>query len=180
MNPTKLLLLTMVTVAGVLSGCSDPQSDSKVAKIEKVANESSPRVIAESVSSIKASTSLKDLGPEGLFSSQAPGWHAASPVRFPQEITVEFSSEHPLHYFGLLQQKGQPARAPKAYRLDASRDGKNWASIGGSDNACTPNLPDGWNNIEIKPSTIARYLRITIFSNCGDEKFLTLQGIRAG
>jgi len=129
---------------------------------------------------LTASSKTGDYGPQGLFDTVQPGWHSAQPPKYPESLTVDFKTPREVKYIGLLQQDGQPSRAPKALRIESSSDGKTWTAVGGSDNACAPNSPDNWVNVDLaKPSTV-QFLRIVIFSNCGDTQLLTLRGVRVG
>ena len=146
------MLITFVFAA--LTGCGKPE----------------PKVVV--------SSQLGEYGPQGLFSAAAPGWHAETPPKFPESLTVDFQERREIKLLGLLQQNGQPARAPKSARIDMSEDGNTWIPVVSSENACSPNTPDGWFNIALPAPKTSRFLKLTIFSNCGDAQFLTLQGLR--
>lgn len=127
---------------------------------------------------VTASSKTGDFGPQGLFDAVQPGWHSAQPPKYPESLTLDFGSPRQVKLIGLLGQDGQPARAPKALRIESSGDGKAWTAVGGSDNACATNKPDGWFDVDLANSITTQHLRIVIFSNCGDAKLLTLRGLR--
>lgn len=129
---------------------------------------------------LTASSTLGDYGPQGLLDAVQPGWHSAQPAKYPQFLTVDFRTPREIKFIGLLQQEGQPARAPKSLRIEISSDGKTWTAVGGSDNACAPNKPDGWVNVDLAKPITAQHMKIVIFSNCGDAQLLTLRGLRVG
>ena len=180
----KLLSITASVI--VLAGCGDsdntrttrapgePASEAASKGTEPVKTEPSK------APKITATSQTGDFGPIGLFSATPPGWHSAQPPKFPESLTVDFQSPREAKSLALLPQEGQPARAPKAVRVEISDDGKSWASVAGSDNACAPNTPDGWSNINFSKPVSSRYLRVIIFSNCGDPRLLTLRGLRFG
>lgn len=161
---SKCLLITTIVFA--LAGCGDSEPG-KAGKLP-----STPKVTA--------SSQLGELGPQGLFSNTAPGWHSERPPKFPESLTVDFQTLREIKHVGILQQEGQPARAPKALRIEISNDGNSWTQLAGSDNACSPNMPDGWFNIDFSKPYTGRYLKVIIFSNCGDAQLLTLRGLRVG
>lgn len=160
----KLFSITAVVMA--LTGCGDSESGK--------AGESS------STPKVTASSQLGEFGPQGLLSATSPGWHSEQPPKFPESLTVDFQTSREIKFLGLLQQEGQPARAPKALRIDISTDGNLWTQVVGSDNACSPNMPDGWSNINFPVPQTGRYLKLIIFSTCGDKQLLTLRGLRVG
>lgn len=163
MNFLKLFTITIIVIA--LTGCGDSKP---------------PKTVELPTPKVTASSQSEKYGPEGLLLAMPPGWHSENPPKFPESLTVDFQSPREVRSLGLLQQEGQPARAPKAIRIEISDDGKSWTEVAGSDDACSPNTPDGWSNINFaKPVTI-RYLKVIIFSNCGDPQFLTLRGLRFG
>jgi hypothetical protein len=127
---------------------------------------------------ITASSKTGEFGPQGLFDAAQPGWHSAQPPKYPESLTLDFGSPRQVKLIGLLGQDGQPARAAKALRIESSSDGKAWTAVGGSENACASNKPDGWFDVDLANSITTQYLRIVIFSNCGDATLLTLRGLR--
>jgi len=161
-----LKLLSITAVAIVLAGCGD-SNDCKAGE-----SSSTPKVTAGS--------QLGELGPQGLFDAVQPGWHSAQPAKYPESLTVDFQIPREVQFIGLLQQEGQPTRAPKSLRIEISSDGKTWTAVGGSENACAPNIPDGWFNIDLAKPITAQHMKIVIFSNCGDAQLLTLRGLRVG
>jgi hypothetical protein len=114
------------------------------------------------------------------MSATPPGWHSSQPPKFPEMLTVDFGAVRSIKSVGFLQQEGQPARAPKALRIEVGDDGKSWKAVAGSDNACSPNMPDGWSEVGFSAPASGRHVRVTIFSNCGDPQFLSLRGLRFG
>jgi F5/8 type C domain len=133
----------------------------------------------ESGPKITVSTVSNNLNGDSLLESKAPGWHAATPPSYPEYIQVDLGKSDVIGYVGLLPQEGQFIRFAKAIRVDISDDGKTWKPIAGSDNMCEANMPDGWTNLSFSPEK-ARYIKIMIFSNCGDANLLTVQGLRFG
>lgn len=128
--------------------------------------------------SVSSSSQLSSYGPDTLFDLKQPGWHAAKSPTYPQSITVDFHVQREIQLLGLLPQDGNTDRAPKAMRIEIANDGKSWEPVAGSDNACVSNSPQEWHDIRIDKPVKARYLRIIIFSNCGNPEFLTLKGLR--
>jgi hypothetical protein len=161
MNFVKLLAITAIAVA--LTGCGD-------SKPPKSAELPTPKVTA--------SSQLDKFGPEGLVSATQPGWHSQNPRKFPEWFMVDFQSPREVPLLGLLPQDGQSARAPKAIRVEMSNDGNSWSEAASSDNACTPNAPEGWVNITFPKPVTTRYLKIVILSNCGDPNLVTVRGLR--
>lgn len=127
---------------------------------------------------IKASSTHQTYGPEGLFQVKGPGWHAATPIAFPQELSFEFGTLVELRKLGLLHQDRHPERAPRGYMLEVSTDGNLWTLASVVADACSPNTPDGWNSQDLSKPVQVRFVRMVILSNCGDPSLLTLRGLR--
>lgn len=128
--------------------------------------------------SVSASSQLNSYGPDSLFELKQPGWHAEKLPTYPQSITVDFHVQREIQLLGLLAQDGNTDRAPKAIRIEIANDGKSWVSVADSENACVPSSFQEWRDIMFDKPVKARYLKIIIFSNCGNPEFLTLKGLR--
>jgi hypothetical protein len=150
-------LVTSAVIMLAVAGCGEPAK---------------PKVL------FSASSQSAEFGPQGLFETVPPGWHSAQPPKFPESITVDFLAPRDLHYLDLLQQDGHPARSPKAVRVEVSDDGNTWTPVGGADDACTPNTSDEWFNIDFGRAVVGRYMKLIIFSNCGDTQLVSLRGLR--
>jgi len=126
---------------------------------------------------ITVSSVSNDLGGDGLLEATAPGWHSASPPHYPESIGVDVGNDRLIGSVAMLPQAGQETRFAKAVRIEISADGEKWRPIAGADNICGTRTPDGWEGISFTPTKV-RYSKIVIFSNCGDESLLTIQGLR--
>jgi len=180
---TFIFLFSVITA--IVSGCGDSDK-SELTHMPSKESATNPTKSSEGKSThgtnivvLTASSRSADLGPQGLFSAAPPGWHSQQPPRFPESITVDFGVSKQISFLGMLQQDGHPLRAPKAVRVEISNDGITWLAVAGSDNACTPNMSDGWFNVGLLKPSAGRYLKVIIFSNCGDTQLVTLRGIRA-
>ena len=111
------------------------------------------------------------------MNSVNPGWHASSPVVYPQNLTVDFNLPRMVKKVSFLPQNGLPNRAPKSIRIDVSIDGMRWNNIASEDLNC-PGESGQWNSVKATTHVMARYLKINILSNCGDPSLLTLRGLR--
>ncbi|PPK71575.1 F5/8 type C domain-containing protein [Methylobacter tundripaludum] len=127
---------------------------------------------------VKASSQMESLGPQGLFFHRQPGWHAERNPKYPQTLLIDFHEPRSFGTIGLLPQDGNVGRAPKAIGVEVSSDGESWTSVAATDNACTSNASQEWRDIKFAKPVKMRYLKILIFSNCGDPEFLTLRGLR--
>lgn len=157
--------LATTTMLLALTGCGD-------SKPPKTVELPTPKVIA--------SSQLDNMGPEGLLSAMQPGWHSANPHKLPEWVMVDFQAPREVRRLGLLPQDGNPTRSPKAIRVEISNDGNSWSQAAGSDDACSPNMPDGWWNLDFAKPATGRYLKIVILSNCGDPGLVTFRGLRFG
>jgi len=177
---------TFAALILVLSGCGDSDNTRTTRAPGEPASEAATKgkdpVKTEppKTPKITASSQKNEFGAAGLLAATPPGWHSGQPPKYPESLTVDFQSSREVKSLGLLMQEGQPARAPKAVRIEISDDGKSWTSVAGSNNACSPNMPDGWSNIDFAKGVTSRYLKVIIFSNCGDPQLLTLRGLRFG
>lgn len=130
------------------------------------------------VSRIKASSQYQSYGPDGLFQVKGPGWHAATPIVFPQELSIEFAAPVIFRRLGLLHQERHPERGPRGYMVEVSTDRTLWTLAAVVSDACSPNTSDGWNETELRRPATARFMKLVITSNCGDPNLLTLLGVR--
>jgi hypothetical protein len=130
------------------------------------------------VKQITASSTHQSYGPAGLFEIKGPGWHAATPIVFPQELSFEFGAPVVIRRLALLHQEQHPERAPRGYLVEVSADGALWTLAAVVGDACGPNTSDGWNEAEFSRPTTARFMKLIITSNCGHPSLLTLRGVR--
>jgi hypothetical protein len=127
---------------------------------------------------VTASSQLEKYGPEGLLSAAQPGWHAAMPPKYPESLIVDFGAPREIRRIGLLPQDGVPERAPKQMRIEISNDDLYWDPIAIVDSSCGTRPADGWGSIELPKPATTRYLKLMIFTNCGDPQLLTFRGLR--
>ena len=167
--------LSFIATIAILTSCSDSNTTPK-SQTPEAAN------TAEQSQAIKltASSQYDQFGPDGLMTAAQPGWHAEYPPKYPESLTVDLRSSREIKSLGLLPQDGHDTRAPKALRIEISSDGNSWQPVAESDNACPRKTPDGWSNINFPKPAMGRYVKLTIFSNCGDKELLTLRGLRFG
>lgn len=124
---------------------------------------------------VVASSKMEEYGAEGLLVARNPGWHAASPVSYPQVLNVDFGRPRNIHQLLFLAQDGQSERGPKSIRVSVSIDATEWRDIYSGEVSCSKNT-DRWNRIKVPVTEEYRYLRINILSNCGSN-ILTLRGL---
>ena len=127
---------------------------------------------------ITATSQLDNYGPEGLFDSTEPGWHAERNPKYPQTLTIDLHEPRSVGAIGFLPQDQKPARGPKSIRIEVSDDGKSWVTAAIAGDNCVANAPDGWHDVKSAKQVKARFLKVNIFANCGDPDFLTLRGLR--
>lgn len=130
------------------------------------------------IQAIKASSQLDHLGPQKLLSSIGPGWHAKTPVEYPQVLTINLNKKRKINGLSFLPQDGYKKRAPKEIKIMASNDGKDWSNVGGAENICQSNSENGWHKFLLNKPTQVRFLKVEITANCGDPNYLTLKGLR--
>lgn len=169
-------LLCLTAVVSTLAACGDsgrtapPSATGTPGVTTPAPTEVKPTVSARSLS--------PEFGPEGLFTSKAPGWHSVRPPKYPEVLSIDFGAPREVRILGLLAQEGQSKRNPKAFRIETSDDGAAWTPVAGSNDACTPNVKDGWHDVQFVRPARGRHLRLVVFSNCGDGTLLTLRGLR--
>lgn len=159
--------LSFIATIAILTGCSDSNNAPKSQAPEMAGT-----------AKLTASSQYGQFGPEGLMTAAQPGWHAEYPPKYPESLTVDLRSLREIKSLGLLPQDGHDTRAPRALRIEISSDGNSWKPVAESDNACPRKTSDGWSNIEFAKPEMGRYVKLTIFSNCGDKELLTLRGLR--
>lgn len=133
--------------------------------------------VAATLPIVTASSQSWDLGPQGLFLTRPPGWHAEAHPVYPQTLTVDLLEAREFHEIGFLPQDIYADRMPKAVRIEISEDGDKWSPVANFANVCVLNAQGGWHSETLPAAVKTRYLRIEILSNCGSD-WLTLRGLR--
>lgn len=126
---------------------------------------------------ISVSSQLGGFGGGGLPFAAQPGWHAATPVVFPQEIDVKFIEDRPIKGIRLLFQDGLIKRGPRQIEILGGTEKGTLRSIFSTEVDCK-NDSSVWRDIEFKKSVSVNSLKLVIKSNCGDPQLLTLRGLR--
>lgn len=127
---------------------------------------------------ITASSVMDPFGPTGLLTAAQPGWHAERDPTYPQDIEVDFRRSVRIGAVDMLPQDQHLRRMPAAVKLSTSLDGTGWREWVSFDGICDYPDDGGWKALKFPSPTEGRFLRVKILSNCGDEEFLTLRGIR--
>ena len=138
-----------------------------------------PPVISSRVPAarIKTSSVLGQFNADGILRAAEPGWHADSPPVYPQWIEISFDEMQNIHGLALLPQDGNSRRAPREIRIAMSSDGGEWTLLTAIADACN-RTGDTWRSHPLPLPVATMHLRLTILSNCGDRRFLTLRGLR--
>ncbi|MFH1153443.1 MAG: discoidin domain-containing protein [Pseudomonadota bacterium] len=126
---------------------------------------------------ITASSYDGSYGPDMLLDAGQPGWHAATPVTYPQELMVDLQEKKTIRALSFLPQDGHKERFLRAIEIYFRLDGASWSLQARCDNICNCADGTGWSRIELPEVMESRFLRIKIFSNCGDDSRLTLRGL---
>ncbi len=137
-----------------------------------------PSIDIQASASVSATSRLDDYGPEGLFLSVPPGWHAQKAPSYPQILTIDFNTTRSFQILSLLPQElSLLDRLPKRIALEVSDDGEQWITVGEFDDLCDKVEPDGWVRIAMPSPVTTRHMRINIWENCGHPDLLTLKGL---
>ena len=126
---------------------------------------------------VQTSSTLENYGPSGLTFAANPGWHAQTPVTFPQILNVDFGYTRKVKDINFLPQQGLSIRAPKHIEIEVSDNSRIWKSIYKGELNCEDNSED-WRSVALDKSVSARYMKVNVLSNCGDTNLLTLRGLR--
>ncbi len=138
-----------------------------------------PKVVIKAFPTVSATSKLDDYGPEGLFLSVPPGWHAEREPSYPQQIMVDFNTMKSFQTLSLLPQElSLIDRFPKRVSVEVSDDGQHWITLGMFDDLCDSDWSNGWATIALPTSVTTRYMRINVWENCGHPDLLTLKGLR--
>lgn len=137
-----------------------------------------PNINIIEVPEVFVSSILDNFDASGLLSSNQPGWHAQKNPSYPQTLTVDFKGYKQFEKIGFLPQDGHLERMPKNITIEISIDSNTWIEIASTPDLCSLKAQDGWYQKQLISSTQARYLRINIFSNCGNSDLLTLRGFK--
>ena len=127
--------------------------------------------------SIRATSQLASFAPDGLLDAKQPGWHSALDPHYPQTIQIDLKIPQRVSAVGFLPQDGYPSRGPQSVEISVSGDGTYWINAGNSGGLCKLN-DEGWHDVKLDSPRDARFIRISIYSNCGSPDLLTLKGLR--
>jgi hypothetical protein len=128
---------------------------------------------------ILASSTLEPYGTDRLLDPTNPtGWHAATPVAYPQWLFITFDEILLVHKVIIYSQRPNfPKRGPKRVVLEGMEFGGSWIHVGETDDACTLHGGEG-TEIPLETPRKLSALRILIESNCGDPNLLTVQYVK--
>ncbi|MBF0344771.1 MAG: discoidin domain-containing protein [Nitrospirae bacterium] len=132
--------------------------------------------------SIKASSILGSLGTDKLFGTKITytAWHTQSPPVYPEWLNLTF--QRPVSFKKLVLTPQYPrnifiARAPRQYAIKISDNGIDWKELAYVDDVCKVFMTD--NNVTELPETITtKFVRLELYSNCGDKHNLSVLNIR--
>jgi hypothetical protein len=127
---------------------------------------------------VKASSTLGNFGPYGLFTAMQPGWHAEQRPQYPQTLNIDLAEAKTFRKLLLLPQDGLPSRMPGSLEISIKSGDGDWLQVGRSEDLCNATREEGWYNITLGRAQNAQFVRLTIFRNCGDPELLTLRGLR--
>jgi hypothetical protein len=127
--------------------------------------------------SISATSQLASFAPDGLMEAKQPGWHSAQDPHYPQTIQIDLKMVQRVSSVGFLPQDGNASRGPQSVDISVSGDGTDWISAANSGALCKLN-DEGWHDVKLDSPHDVRFIRISIYSNCGSPDLLTLRGLR--
>ena len=127
---------------------------------------------------VKASSTLVNFGPYGLFTAMQPGWHAERRPPYPQTLDIDLSEVKAFRKVLLLPQDGLLSRMPGSLEVSIRSEDGAWLQVGHFDGLCNATTGDGWHDAVLDKPRNARFVRLVIFRNCGDPELLTLRGLR--
>jgi len=127
---------------------------------------------------VKATSRHILYGPEGLFYSKNPGWHASSPSVYPQKLTIDLRDIKQLNSLSFLPQDGNYQRMPNNMIINISKDGNTWEKVALFENVCKSTPIYEWHKVPLLESVDSQYVQIEILNNCGDPDLLTLKGLK--
>lgn len=128
-------------------------------------------------SSIDATSTFGDLGPQDLLSGEQPGWHAASPPQFPESLEFSFPEEKSVSMIELTPQDGHPERMPGVISLYFSADGELWLPVIQDFVTCAVGDEPSSVQVPLLKVETSQHWKIEILSSCGSGEFLTLRKV---
>lgn len=131
-----------------------------------------------SAPTVKASSTLGSFGPYGLLTAAQPGWHAERRPSYPQTLDIDLSEVKTFRKVLLLPQDGLLSRMPGGIEVSIRSGDGDWHRVGRFEDLCNTATDDGWHYMLLGKAQNARFVRLTIFRNCGDPDLLTLRGLR--
>jgi len=137
-----------------------------------------PRLIVKEMPTLVASSTLNSLGVSGLFYAVQPGWHARKDPTYPQYIDIDMKENVQMFGFEFLPQDRHKERMPRRLVVEVSADGFSWVEAVKVDNLCDGPYYNGWRRLYMPAPINARWIKISILSNCGSQEYLSLRGFR--
>jgi hypothetical protein len=165
-----------VVVLLVSVGCGQPAPDTTAPPAPPAAPVPS-EIEGAPPARIETSSMHQSFGGDGLLRAAEPGWHAKTPVTFPQWVQFTFDAPQTISGIELLPQDGLAERGPRQLTVESSADGKAWKAVVTIQNACNA-VGDTWRIHDFGTTLKTRYVRFTVLSNCGDPDLLTLRGVK--
>jgi len=131
------------------------------------------------VESVETSSQMKNLGGDSLLQSgqRTAPWHTQSPPVYPEWVTLHFSKPIRFSRVILFPQIDLHDRAPGAFEILVSNDGKEWKEVL-SAKATLEAYKTGTASFELGRAVECRHVKMLIHGNCGHPNLLTLRGIQ--
>lgn len=120
------------------------------------------------------------MSPSGILNGDGI-WHAQSPPKYPEWIDISYPAPFVAISFSLLPQQNSPGgnehvRAPKDFRLLASKNRKKWIELLSVKDNIHKNGEE-WRHWKLKNKTPWRYYRLRVTAS-GEPTLLTIKQIR--
>lgn len=126
---------------------------------------------------VSASSTLNNFGPSGLLAANNPGWHAATPIAYPQILDVDLGYEQKIKHIAFLPQEGLVERAPHSIMIEIRHSKGDWTEVFQGELDCSQKS-EKWRTVRLSSNKDIQFMRIHILSNCGSPELLTLRGLK--
>lgn len=126
---------------------------------------------------ISASSQYDIYGPERINTQLTPAWYSEIKPKFPQDLVSDLRETKPISRITIGGEINYPLRFPSNIDLWTSLDGQNWAFYKSFVDLCKINEQQPRVRLDLIPSIKARYVKLSINKNCGDESLLSLQDL---
>jgi hypothetical protein len=154
-------------------------TDPYVINLTTVTNEKfHPKLISNekiTLPKISATSQYDIFGPERINTQLTPAWYSEINPKFPQVLVLDLRQSKIIAGINLGAETNYPTRFPSYIDVSTSSDGDNWIFNKSFGDLCNNDNNDLKLRLILSPKVDARYIKLSVKSNCGDNSLISLR-----